>query len=143
MLGGGGNPEAWWELEGERSSHDGTRSAANVERVAQGNGWLGVELATTIEPAGDAWIAPIETVSNSEAGFERVYQGSALLLSWPVRLAPGGALVERRSATRRARQPSIGGSSGARAPRDSGLRIRQPAACAPRADDGGELGRIG
>jgi hypothetical protein len=30
-------------------------------------------------------------VSNSEAGFERVYQGSALLVSWPVMLAPGEA----------------------------------------------------
>jgi 4-alpha-glucanotransferase len=95
MLGGGGNPEAWWELEGERTSHDGSRSAANIDRLAQGNGWVGAELATTIESAGDAWIAPIETISNSEAGFERVYQGSALLLSWPVRLAPG----ERWSAT--------------------------------------------
>jgi hypothetical protein len=95
MLGGGGNPEAWWELEGERTSHDGTGSASNVERLAQGNGWLGAEVSTFIEPAGDAWIAPIETISNSEAGFERVYQGGALLLSWPVRLAPG----ERWSAT--------------------------------------------
>ena len=41
------------------------------------------------EPAADAWWSPIETVSNSEAGFERVYQGSALLISWPVTLAPG------------------------------------------------------
>jgi alpha-amylase len=45
-------------------------------------------VTTTTSPA-DAWWAPIETVSNSEAGFERVYQGSALLLSWPVRLARG------------------------------------------------------
>ena len=89
MLGGGGNPEAWWELDGERTSHDGTAAAANIRRLAQGNGWLGVELSTTCEPAGDAWIAPIETISNSEAGFERVYQGSAFLISWPVRLAPG------------------------------------------------------
>ena len=95
MLGGGGNPEAWWKLGGERTSHDGTAAAANVDRLAQGNGWLGVELSTTIEPAGEAWIAPIETISNSEAGFERVYQGSALLLSWAIRLAPG----ERWSAT--------------------------------------------
>jgi hypothetical protein len=28
-------------------------------------------------------------VSNSEDGFERVYQGSGLLLSWPVRLGRG------------------------------------------------------
>jgi len=42
-----------------------------------------------VSPAADAWWAPIETVSNSEGGFERVYQGSALLLSWLVELAPG------------------------------------------------------
>ena len=40
------------------------------------------------EPA-EAWWAPIETVTNSEGGFERVYQGSGLLVSWPVRIAPG------------------------------------------------------
>ncbi|MGH7315319.1 MAG: alpha-amylase/4-alpha-glucanotransferase domain-containing protein, partial [Candidatus Rokuibacteriota bacterium] len=28
-------------------------------------------------------------VSLSEAGFERIYQGSALLCVWPVRLPPG------------------------------------------------------
>ena len=89
MLGGGGNPEAWWEIGGERGSHDGSGSATGVEHLAQGNGWLGAEVATNVRPAADAWHAPIETVSNSEAGFERVYQGSALLLSWPVRLAPG------------------------------------------------------
>jgi hypothetical protein len=47
-----------------------------------------VSVTTTTSDA-DAWWAPIETVSNSEGGFERMYQGSALLLSWPVRLAPG------------------------------------------------------
>jgi alpha-amylase len=99
MLGGGGNPEAWWELDGARARHDGSAAATGVERVAQGNGWLGVELVSAVEPAADAWHAPIETVSNSEAGFERVYQGSALLLSWPVRIEPG----ERWSVTIRHR----------------------------------------
>ncbi|MEO5704986.1 MAG: alpha-amylase/4-alpha-glucanotransferase domain-containing protein, partial [Candidatus Limnocylindrales bacterium] len=89
MLGGGGNPDAWWEIAGERARHDGAGASSGIERVAQGNAWLGMELASTIEPAADAWHAPIETVSNSEAGFERVYQGSALLLSWPLSLAPG------------------------------------------------------
>jgi alpha-amylase len=89
MLGGGGNPQAWWEVDGERFSHDGSGEAESVEAVAQGNDWLGVELRSEASPAADAWRAPIETVSNSEAGFERVYQGSALLLSWPVSIAPG------------------------------------------------------
>jgi len=101
MLGGGGNPQAWWEVSGGRTGHDGTGAAAGVETLRQGNSWLGLEVDTTVSPAADAWYAPIETVSNSEAGFERVYQGSALLLSWPVRLAPGeswSATVEHRAA---------------------------------------------
>jgi hypothetical protein len=35
------------------------------------------------------WLAPIETVSDSEEGFERVYQGSQILPVWSVELAHG------------------------------------------------------
>ena len=89
MLGGGGNPSAWWEVDGSRSRHDGEGAAEGVEGLAQGNDWLGTSIEASIEPAATAWWAPIETVSNSEDGFERVYQGSALLLSWPARIEPG------------------------------------------------------
>jgi 4-alpha-glucanotransferase len=91
MLGGGGNPAAWWDVGGERARHDGTGARAGIEGLAQGNDWLGVAVSTRVSPAADAWWAPIETVSNSEDGFERVYQGSALLLSTPVELAPGSS----------------------------------------------------
>jgi alpha-amylase len=100
MLGGGGNPDAWWEIAGARTRHDGTGEAAGVTRVAQGNGWLATQVESTIALAADAWHAPIETVSNSEAGFERVYQGSALLLSWLISLEPGAlftATVQHRA----------------------------------------------
>ena len=88
MLGGGGNPAAWWDVGGDRVAHDASGSAKEISSVAQGNDYMGVsvESATT---AADAWFAPIETVSNSEDGFERVYQGSGLLLSWSVHLADG------------------------------------------------------
>jgi alpha-amylase len=89
MLGGGGNPSAWYEVGGIRTAHDGSGSADAVTSVRQGNDWLGLALETLPSPAADAWWAPIETISNSEDGFERVYQGSALLLSWPLALAPG------------------------------------------------------
>jgi alpha-amylase len=85
MLGGGGNPAAWWDMGGERVAHDASGSASGVSTIAQGNDYIGVSVATTTTDA-DAWFAPIETVSNSEDGFERVYQGSGLLLSWPVHL---------------------------------------------------------
>jgi hypothetical protein len=35
------------------------------------------------------WRFPVETVSNSESGAERVYQCSCTLLSWPLQLEPG------------------------------------------------------
>ena len=72
-----------------RSAHDGSGQAAGVDAIGYGNDWVGVAVEALPEPAADAWWSPIETVSNSESGFERVYQGSNLLLSWPVRLAPG------------------------------------------------------
>lgn len=48
------------------------------------------EVAVQIEaPASrNFWIAPIETVSESEDGFERVYQGSQILPTWLVELGP-------------------------------------------------------
>jgi len=89
MLGGGGNPAAWWEVAGDRRGHDTSGQAAGVTALAQGNDHIGIALATSVDQAADAWWAPIETVSNSEDGFERVYQGSGLLLSWPLHLEPG------------------------------------------------------
>jgi alpha-amylase len=89
MLGGGGNPDAWWSIGGVELRHDASDAASGVTTLGQGNRWLRTSIETEVSPAADAWIAPIETVSNSEAGFERVYQGSSLLLSWPVNMPPG------------------------------------------------------
>ncbi|HEV3219871.1 MAG TPA: alpha-amylase/4-alpha-glucanotransferase domain-containing protein [Candidatus Acidoferrales bacterium] len=44
---------------------------------------------------GKFWVAPIETVSESEDGFERVYQGSQILGVCPVKLEPGGEWTGR------------------------------------------------
>ncbi len=95
MLGGGGNPAAWYVLGGDRLAHDGTASRATVSGVRAGNDFIGIEVATRVEPAAEAWISPIETISNSEAGFERVYQGSALVLAWPIALRAGAAVTVR------------------------------------------------
>jgi 4-alpha-glucanotransferase len=89
MLGGGANPAAWYDVRGTRSAHDGSGEAGDIEAIAYGNSWLGLAVRARPEPAADAWWSPIETVSNSESGFERVYQGSTLLLSWPVLIGPG------------------------------------------------------
>jgi hypothetical protein len=53
------------------------------------DGWQ--KAAVTLEAAGarNLWVAPIETVSESEGGFERIYQGSQISAVWPVELGPG------------------------------------------------------
>jgi alpha-amylase len=89
FLGGGGNPAAWYEIAGRHLPHDSAGEAAAVDAVASGNTDVGCLLRTAVSPAADAWWFPIDTISNSEAGFERVYQGSCLTFSWRVDLAPG------------------------------------------------------
>ena len=89
MLGGGANPAAWIELDGSRDSHDSRGTASGVTAIAQGNDYIGVAVGSTPSEPADVWWAPVETISNSEAGFERVYQGAGFLFSWPLALAAG------------------------------------------------------
>jgi alpha-amylase len=46
------------------------------------DGWQRVRVALHAPLAEGFWVAPIETVSESEEGFERVYQGSQILAVW-------------------------------------------------------------
>jgi len=46
------------------------------------DGWQRVRIVLHAPGAKEFWIAPIETVSESEEGFERVYQGSQILAVW-------------------------------------------------------------
>jgi len=50
--------------------------------------WQNVGATFEASAATQFWIVPIETVSESEEGFERVYQGSQILAIWPAELAP-------------------------------------------------------
>ena len=74
---------------GSRGSVNGRRTLSLVDE------WVETEVCLGWgHPAPVAW-APVETVSISEAGFERIYQGLAILLCWPVRLSPGGEWREK------------------------------------------------
>jgi hypothetical protein len=46
--------------------------------------WQQVRLVLQARPECRWWIVPIKTVSQSEAGFESVYQGSAILAVWEI-----------------------------------------------------------
>jgi alpha-amylase len=46
--------------------------------------WQRVKITLETRPQACWWIVPIETISQSELGFERVYQGSAILAVWKI-----------------------------------------------------------
>ena len=50
--------------------------------------WQEINAEIRAPVARNFWILPIETVSESEEGFERIYQGSQVIAVWPVELVP-------------------------------------------------------
>jgi hypothetical protein len=112
LLGGGHNPGAWHDLDGRRIAHDETAMAIATSRLIAGNDQLGVTVETTTDRPIDGWIAPIETVSNSEGGFELVYQGSTTWLVAPLRLAPGESTSLRVGLHVTIRAERFGGTAG-------------------------------
>jgi len=59
-----------------------------VGEVRMEDDWSGVRVSFGLEPAAGFWRFPLETVSQSEDGFERNYQASSLLFHWHLSLKP-------------------------------------------------------
>ena len=89
LLGGGANPAAFYRSREDEWRHDSTAAVEAGAELTCGNSFEGVEISVTAIPAASANWFPVETVSNSESGFERVYQGSCLTQRWRLSLAPG------------------------------------------------------
>ncbi len=51
--------------------------------------WQDIAASLDAPGAKEIWVAPVETISLSEDGFERVYQGSQILPLWPLELPAG------------------------------------------------------
>ena len=80
--------DRYFEVAGER--HPLRWSAvAPGSRLRVVDEWQGLSVTLTAPHAQEFWITPIETVSESEEGFERIYQGSQIVAVWPVDLASG------------------------------------------------------
>jgi 4-alpha-glucanotransferase len=76
-------PDRYFLASGERHplEYTGEIRTPKLELVDE---WQGVRLMLEARPECRWWIVPIRTVSQSEAGFETVYQGSAILAVWEV-----------------------------------------------------------
>ncbi|KPJ53126.1 MAG: hypothetical protein AMS16_05615 [Planctomycetes bacterium DG_58] len=60
-----------------------------VRRFGLADGWQQLDIGITFSEPARLWTFPLETVSQSEAGFEAVYQGSVVLTHWTVVLERG------------------------------------------------------
>ena len=78
-------PDRYIEFGGSRKPLEWS-GVAEGTRVRLVDEWQNVAVEIEARGAGRLWIAPIETVSESEEGFERVYQGSQILGVWEVAL---------------------------------------------------------
>jgi alpha-amylase len=92
LLGGGGNDQAYYYIEGHQLENSHFDSAGEVPLVRSfhiGNTWLQQDLAFHVSQEATLWRFSIETVTGSEAGFERTHQGSCVTLVWPLVLEAG------------------------------------------------------
>ncbi len=71
-------------LEDRRLSSIG--ETKGVTKIYLIDGWTGFKVFLGVDRACTLWRFPVETVSLSESGFERVFQGSCLLFLWPLNL---------------------------------------------------------
>jgi alpha-amylase len=51
--------------------------------------WNGLRVVLKMDRRCHFWRFPVETVSLSESGFEKIFQGSCLLFYWPLELERG------------------------------------------------------
>lgn len=79
-------PDRYFLAAGEKHplEFSGEVTAARLEMVDE---WQRIRLVLEARPECRWWIVPIKTVSQSEAGFETVYQGSAILTVWEVNVS--------------------------------------------------------
>ncbi|MCL4498918.1 MAG: DUF1926 domain-containing protein [Chloroflexi bacterium] len=90
LLGGGHNPAAYFQAPGGAEERlDTSSEVESAKEVVLGNRGLGIELRLAVEPAAEIWRLPLETLSNSEGGIEKVYQATCLLAVLPCHLGPG------------------------------------------------------
>ena len=60
----------------------------NVQQVSLVDEWLKLTVSLVFTQPAILWRAPVETVSQSEGGFERVYQSSMVMPIWRISLVP-------------------------------------------------------
>jgi len=90
----GNAPDRYYDIPGhtlEKRNLASFGETNNVQQVSLVDEWLRIKLTLRFAQPAVLWRAPVETVSQSEAGFERVYQSSLVMPLWRISLGPGAS----------------------------------------------------
>jgi len=74
-------PDRYFEAEGLRRPLE-FKGEIDFPVLTIADEWQRVRIQLKCAPGARWWIVPIETISQSESGFERIYQGSAVMAVW-------------------------------------------------------------
>jgi alpha-amylase len=89
----GTEPDRYYEIDGRKPPENDGKLNGTGESPGRSwalvDEWLGVRIAVEMERPGVILRAPVETVSLSEEGFERNYQGSVVMMAWDLEGATG------------------------------------------------------
>jgi alpha-amylase len=67
------------------------QNLSNAARIGLVDEWLGLDVSLTLSKSGGIWAFPIQTVSQSESGFELVHQSTAVLPHWHIQANADGS----------------------------------------------------
>ncbi len=88
----GDAPDRYYNIPGRPLEDRRLASVGELEDISEiqlVDEWVGLRVVLKTDRKNcNLWRFPIETVSLSESGFERIFQGSCLLLYWPLDLEP-------------------------------------------------------
>ena len=85
-------PDRYYTWPGHQLTNTRLDSRGEVQQAKQfglTDEWLGISTEFSFSRPATIWRLPIETVSQSEDGMERVYQGSTMMPAWDLKLQPG------------------------------------------------------
>jgi len=92
---GGNSPDRYYIADGKKLPQPELISAGickGIQSLGVVNEWDQFQAVVVAPQAAEFWHFPVETVSLSEAGFERVYQSSVIIPWFDLHLAPQQAV---------------------------------------------------
>jgi alpha-amylase len=89
----GDAPDRYYKIPGQPLEDRRLASIGEINGITEVqliDEWNRMKVVLKTDRSCNLWRFPIETVSLSESGFERIFQGSCLLFYWPLDLEPMG-----------------------------------------------------